>query len=180
MRLGRALAADGSLQDNSLLVSVINRGGNKLDDFLPVSSDISFHPAGKNTEVTLRMTLANQVPPGQPFYVVGPDIHSGVAAGVYLGILSVTMPVSATDGHFDGVDHLAVAGADGPSQVMGFQLEVDPGQRQTVVAHFLIPGHGGTLRVEPSARVPATRWTNGPDLWHDLVEHTVTWNVSGR
>ncbi len=132
----RALAADGSLQDNSLLVSVINRGGNKLDDFLPVSSDISFHPAGKNTEVTLRMTLANQVPPGQPFYVVGPDIHSGVAAGVYLGILSVTMPVSATDGHFDGVDHLAGRGSRWPEPGHG----IPAGGRS-----WPAPDRGGTL-----------------------------------
>ena len=176
----QALGVDGGLHDNSLLVSVLNRGGNKLDDFLHISSDMTFRPAGKDTEVTLHMTLENQVPPDQPFDVIGPDIHSGVAAGVYLGIVSINMPAGATDGHFDGVDHLAVAGSDGPTQVMAFQLQVDPGQRRTLVAHFTVPGRQGNLRVEPSARFPATKWTYGQDLWHDVAGRSVRWDLAGR
>ena len=175
----QALGVDGGLHDNSLLVSVLNRGGNKLDYFLKVSSDISFRPVAKGTQVTLRLTLDNQVTGDQPFYVVGPDIHAGVAAGVYVGIVSINMPADATGGQFDGVDHLAVAGADGPTQSMAFQLTVDPGQSRVVVAHFLVPDRAGTIRIEPSARFPATKWTEGKDLWHDLSVHSVHWSFSG-
>jgi hypothetical protein len=176
----QALGVDGGLHDNSLLLSVLNRGGNKLDYFLPVSADISFRPSGKNfTEVTIRIVLENKTPPGQPFDVIGPDIHTGVGAAVYVGIVAIDMPAGATGGRFDGVSHLAVAGSDGPTQVMAFQLNVDPGQRQMVVAHFLLTGRRGSIRVEPSARFPATKWTDGPTLWHDIIEHTVHWSLSG-
>ncbi|MGH9125966.1 MAG: DUF4012 domain-containing protein [Acidimicrobiales bacterium] len=173
----KALGIDGVLHPNSLLLSVLNRGGNKLDDFLKVSSAVSFQRSGRDTEVTLRLTLDNQVPPGQPFDVIGPDIHSGVGAGVYLGIVTVNMPAAATDGHFDGVDHLAVAGHDGATEVMGFQLQVAPGMNEVVVAHFLLPGAQGTLDVEPSARVPATKWTDGTTVWHDVAARAITYRV---
>jgi hypothetical protein len=175
----RALGIDGTLSDNSLMLSVLNRGGNKLDYFLRVSSNVTFRTQGQNTEVTMQITLHNEVPSGEPFDVIGPDIHSGVAAGVYVGILSINMPADATDGHFDGVDHLAVAGTDGPSEVMAFQLQVNPGQTLTVVAHFLVPTLQGSLRVEPSARVPGTLWTSGSYQWHDVIEHTLKWSFPG-
>lgn len=175
----RALGIDGTLSDHSLMLSVLNRGGNKLDYFLRVASTITFRPQGRGTEVTMQITLHNEVPSGEPFDVVGPDIHSGVAAGVYVGILAINMPADATDGHFDGVPHLAVAGSDGPSQVMAFQLNVNPGETRTVVAHFLLPATQGTLRVEPSARVPGTLWTSGTYQWHDVIGHTLRWSVPG-
>jgi hypothetical protein len=110
--------------------------------------------------------------------VAGPDSHTGAAAGVYVGILSLTMPGGATDGHFDGVDSLAVAGHDGPTEVMGFPFEVDPGQQRTIVAHFVVPGSSGSLHVEPSARVLGIAWTAGNGLrWSDGTAQTVTWSL---
>jgi hypothetical protein len=171
-----AAGVDGSLAANSLLVSVLNRGGNKLDYFLHVGSSVSFRPVPQGTEVTVELRLANQVPAGEPQDVEGPDYGSGVGAGVYLGIVSINMPAAANGGYFEGVQHLAVAGQDGPTQVMGFQLSLSRGERRTVTAHFFLPTRGGALRVEPSARVPGIDWSRGSSSWTDGSSHTVEWS----
>ncbi len=74
------------------MVSMLNRGGNKLDQFLQVGADLTFQPAGPDAEVTLRIALANLTPEGEPTYVAGPEPSSGVGEGVHLGILAVTLP----------------------------------------------------------------------------------------
>jgi hypothetical protein len=173
-----ALAIDGSLSPNSLMVSVLNRGGNKLDYFLYAASDVTFAAHGRDTEVTVKISLDNRVPAAEPVEVAGPDSRTGAAAGVYVGLLSLTMPGGATDGHFDGVNELAVAGHDGPTEVMAFPFQVDAGQQRTIVAHFLVPGRSGSLHVEPSARVLGIAWTAGNGLrWSDGTAQTVTWSL---
>ncbi len=171
------LGVDGSLQPDSLLVSVLNRGGNKLDPFLQVKADIAVAPVQDETEVTLTLSFRNTVPTGEPLYVAGPHPQSGVGEGVYQGILTLSLPGTAHDGSFDGVDHLAVEGDDGPSRVIGFQFELSRGDSRTVVARFRLPGHKGTLRVEPSARVPATSWRSGSKTWADSTAKVLTWTV---
>jgi hypothetical protein len=173
----QTLAVDGSLHPDSLLVSVLNRGGNKLDWFLQVSSDVSVRSVGHDSEVAVSVHLANHVPDGEPTEIAGPDVNSGVGAGVYLGILTVNLPPTARDARFDGVDQLAVVGADGPSQVIGFQLEVAPGAERTVVARFRLPGRRGSLQVEPSARVPSIEWTSGSISWSEKSRKFLSWNT---
>ncbi|HEX3393691.1 MAG TPA: DUF4012 domain-containing protein [Acidimicrobiales bacterium] len=163
----QTLGVDGALHPDSLLVSVLNRGGNKLDWFLHVSSDVKVRSVGPDSEVSVTMHLDNRVPDGEPTEIAGPDVHSGVSAGVYLGIVTVDLPGAARDARFDGVTNLAVVGPDGPSQVIGFQLDVPQGTQRTVVARFRLPGRRGSLRVEPSARVPAIKWTSGSTSWSD-------------
>lgn len=172
-----ALGVDGQLQSDSLLVSVLNRGGNKLDPFLQMKADIEVAAVQNETEVTITLDLSNHVPVGEPLYVAGPHPQSGVGEGVYQGILTVTVPAAAHDGRFDGVEHLAVDGDDGPSRVLGFQFELSRGSERTVVARFRLPGRAGTLRVEPSARVPATSWRSGSKNWLDSSTRTLTWTV---
>ena len=163
----QALAVDGSLRPDSVLLSVISRTGNKLDQFLRVAADVVVRQAGDDSEVTLTVRLENRVPEGEPPYVVGAEPRSGVAERVYLGILAVNLPAGARDARFEGVESLAVAGGDGPSQVMGFQLTLEPGASQVAVARFRLPGHTGSFRIEPSARVPAIAWTMGDVSWSD-------------
>jgi hypothetical protein len=188
----QALGVDGSVGPDSLSVAVLNRAGNKLDPFLGVSADLDFATAGPDTagpdtevpdtevpdtEVTLRIELHNDVPEGEPSYVAGPVPGSGAGEGVYLGILSVTLPGGARDARFDGVDQLAVAGADGPTRVVGFQLHLARGERRTVVARFRLPGSSGVVRVEPSARVPAIRWSSAGMTWSDFSTRVLTWQA---
>ena len=171
----KALGVDGSLQGNSLSVAVLNRGGNKLDRFLQVSANLSFTAIGPDTQVTVQLELRNSTPTGQPRYVAGPAAGAGVGEGVYLGIVALSLPGAARDAHFDGVEQLAVAGGDGPTRVIGFQLQVARDEVRTVVARFLLPGHAGTLRVEPSARVPPIAWSNGSARWRDVSAKIFRW-----
>ena len=171
----QALGVDGALQPDSLLLSMLNRGGNKLDPFLRVRAEMAVASVEEETEVTLTIHLENRVPPGEPRYVAGPHPQSGVGEGVYVGILTLNLPEAAHDGRFEGVENLAVAGDDGPSRVLGFQLELPRGGQRTVVAKFRLPHQSGTVRVEPSARVPATAWRSGSTTWRDTSMKIVTW-----
>jgi hypothetical protein len=163
-----ALGVDGSLRSDSLLVSILNRGGNKLDQFLQVAADLSFAPKETDTEVTLKITLTNATPlKGEPAYVAGEDPNSGVPQNVYLGILSVNVPGQAYGLRIDDSDTYAVAGADGPTGVVGLQLRVDHQTSRTAIVRFTLPGDHGRVRVEPSARVPAITWTGPGGTWPD-------------
>ena len=173
----QALGVDGTVTSDSLMVSVLNRGGNKLDQFVDTQAEIGLVPVDDETEVVLTVRLENRVPTGEPSYVAGPHLGSGVGEGVYKGILAITVPVAAHDGWFEGVDQLAVAGRDGPSQVMGFQFELPRGDQRTVVARFRLPTQSGTLRVEPSARVPATTWRSGSATWTDSTIKMLSWAI---
>jgi hypothetical protein len=164
----QALGVDGALRPDSLLLSVLNRGGNKLDQFLAVAGDLSFAPKGADTEVTLKVTLTNNTPlSGEPPYIAGEDPNAGVPQNVYLGILSVNVPGHAFDLRIDDASTFTVAGADGPTRVVGLQLRVDHQKSRTAVVRFTLPGDHGRLRVEPSARVPAITWTGPGGTWPD-------------
>ncbi|MDQ3641087.1 MAG: hypothetical protein M3450_06385, partial [Actinomycetota bacterium] len=58
----QALGVDGSLRPDSLLVAVQNRGGNKLDQYLQVSAEVSVASAGDGSEVTVTLNLQNKAP----------------------------------------------------------------------------------------------------------------------
>ena len=170
----QALGVDGALRPDSLLVSVLNRGGNKLDQFLQVAADLSFAPKGSDTEATLTVTLTNATPlKGEPAYVAGEDPNAGVPQNVYLGILSVNVPGQAYDLSIDDSDTYAVAGTDGPTRVVGLQLRVDHQTSRTAVVRFTLPGDRGSVRVEPSARVPAITWTGPGGTWPDGAAFTI-------
>ncbi len=173
----QALGVAGTLTPDLLMVSVLNRGGNKLDQFLRTQAEIGLVPVDDETEVVLTIHVENRVPIGEPSYVAGPHLGSGVGEGVYKGILAVTVPGAAHDGWFEGVDQLAVAGRDGPSQVMGFQFELPRGGQRTFVARFRLPNQSGSLRVEPSARVPATTWRSGSTTWTDGSMKVLSWAI---
>jgi hypothetical protein len=152
-----AAGVAGRIGPESLLVAVMNRGGNKLDPYLAVSAELSFRPAGSATDAILAVTVANRVGPGEPATIAGPTPENPAGYGVYTGILAVTLPGTARQGRIEGVGSLAVAGPDGPTRVVGTQIVVRPGERRTWVVRFRLPRHG-TLRAEPSARVPTLSW----------------------
>jgi hypothetical protein len=170
-----AAGVDGGLDSDSLLLSVLNRSGTKLDHFLHVSADLRLDVQEAGTDCTLRVVLENRVPPGQPPYVSGPYRDSGVGEGVYLGILVATLPGAARNGRIDGVDQLGVAGPDGPSRVVGYQLTVGRGESRTMTVRFFLPTRRGALTVEPSARVPGVAWTSGGQHWSDDGSHRLNW-----
>ena len=165
----------GELGPTSLLVSVLNRGGNKLDRFLEVASelDVRAEPGGRRVEVRVR--LRNTTPPGEPPYVAGPHPQSGVGAGVYLGIVAVNVPGLAVDVGLDGSPPLVTAGADGPSSVVATPVTLAPGESRSYVVRFRLPGPRAVLRVEPSARIPAMEWRFRTARWRDREARVLSW-----
>jgi hypothetical protein len=168
----RASGADGTLQPDSMLVSVLNRGGNKLDWFLRVSAGLTLHRRAGGTDGVLTLRLRNTVPGGEPREVAGPYPGSGLPANAYVGIVAVNLPGNATSARVDGVSDLAVAGADGPTRVIGVTVQVAQGEERTLVVRFRLNG-GPALEVEPSARVAPVSWTYNHTAWRDGSRHGI-------
>jgi hypothetical protein len=69
-----------------------------------------------------------------------------------------------------------VAGRDGPTSVVAFQLELAPGERRSHVLRFTLPKSAKTsLRVVSSARQPEIAWSYVAEGWEDSEARTVNW-----
>lgn len=174
-RAWEAAGVDGDLDGASLLLSVLNLGGNKLDQFLEVDARLALQPGADGTAAELRVTLRNRTPEGQVHYVAGPHPRSPVGAGEYLGALSVNLPGEAEDVAVEGSPELLAAGPDGPTKVVAFTVRVDRGGEVAHVVRFRLPAPRGALRVEPSARVPPVRWTAPGSSWRSGEARVVRW-----
>ena len=175
-RAWEAAGMSGVLSEDSLLVSVINRGGNKLDWYLEVEAEITVESAGDGWDVAVELTLENTAPGDEPRYLQGPLPGSeGLEPAEYRGVLAVNVPGAARGSAFDDVDALAVVGADGPTRLVGFQLDLARGTSRQVVLRFHLPERVRSLRVEPSARVPAITWHYESEDWEDSASRTANW-----
>lgn len=165
---------DGQIGEQSLLLSLVNRSGTKLDWFIEMSAQLDAEPVSDGYDVVLDVTIANHAPPdGEPAYVVGPYPASDLARGEHLGLVTLNLPAAATQNRFDGVGSLAVAGADGPNRVIAMWVSVQPGTTTHVTARFHLPASTTSLVVEPSARAHPTRWTYGAEVWDDARRSTL-------
>ena len=54
-------------------------------------------------------------------------------------------------------------------------VTIPDGARSTVVVHFEMPGHHGSMTVVPSARIPAEEWTANGRTFDDSVPATISW-----
>lgn len=158
-----AVGGDGVLRPEDLAVGVINRGGDKLDQFLDASVTMSTTPAagaGGGTRVELTLSLTNTAPDGLPAYVAGPHPASTQPAGTYQGFASFSVPGAATDVATD--DPLVAFGPDGPSRLVATEVLVPRGATVDTTVSFTLagaPGEGdAVVRVVPSARSTPVRW----------------------
>jgi hypothetical protein len=156
-------------------VSVLNRGGNKLDYFLSTDARLATQVVGTDVEVTATLDLRNATPTGQPQYVAGPPVGQHWEPGRYVGVIAVDVPAAATRIRIDGVAHPVTLGPDGAAQVVATELQIPAGASQRVVVRFRMPGRHGRLRVEPSARFPGISWHYGARGWEDTAAHTANW-----
>ncbi|MDQ3569415.1 MAG: DUF4012 domain-containing protein [Actinomycetota bacterium] len=170
-----AAKVDGALGPSSLAVSVINRGGNKLDRFLQVESKLRFEPNGSSVSATLDVALRNTTPDGEAPYVAGPYPGLGVEYGDYTGLVSVNLPAEADGVAVEGRETFAAAGPDGPTKVVAVPVTVRKGATESLTFRFRLPADHAALRVEPSARVPPARWTAPNGSWEGGGAHAVTW-----
>jgi predicted transcriptional regulator len=165
----------GTLGPSSLAVSVMNRGGNKLDRFLGVQSKLRFERQGGSMSATLDVLLQNTTPDGEAPYVAGPHPGLGVGYGDYVGLVSVNLPAKAEGVTVEGRETFAAAGPDGPTKVVAVPVTVKKGAAQSLTFRFRLPGEHPALRVEPSARVPPVRWTAADGSWESGEARIVSW-----
>lgn len=167
-----ALGASGVPDGSSMLLSLLNRGGNKLDQFMGVSASISSTQDRELRHVAVRIDLTNGTPPGLPRYVVGPYPGIDTVAGEYKGVLALTVPHSAGNPSTEGAE-LLLAGNDGPTRLLATRVDLRAGAATRITFHFDLPLEQRRIEVLPSARVPPVAWTAGGDQWTDDGPRTV-------
>jgi len=168
-----AVGADGGMTPESLAVSVINRGANKLDTFLEIDAEVEFEPSDDGHQVALTLTLDNRASTGFPPYVLGPATSLGYEPGTYSGLLAVNLPGAASNPAFQDSGSAATSGPDGPGRVISAFIEIPAGQQLVHQISFGLPSTVGGLRIEPSARVPGIRWTSSGISWIDTANTIV-------
>jgi hypothetical protein len=177
----------GTVERDSLLLGVHNRGGNKLDQFLNVTAALATKPDSLGTAVTVGVRMQNSAPEGLPQYVSGPYPNAiGSREGLYQGLLVAELPALARDMYITGPDGkrlpLVAVGRDGDAWVVSAYVEAARGAVARATVHFRLPPGARTIQVEPSARVPAIEWGYGAggaekavDQWRDEAAHDVAW-----
>jgi hypothetical protein len=165
----------GALEPESVLISLMNTGGNKLDQYMLVDARLRSDERGAQRDVRIRVRVRNNTPEGPPPYVVGPFPGLGLDAGDYLGILTVNVPGSARGSSIEGVESLVAAGADGPTRVVAATVRVNRGETVETTVKFTMPARVAEVRIEPSAREPGILWRFGDKEWQDRASRHIQW-----
>lgn len=166
------LGLSGVLPEDALMLSLLNRGGTKLDPFMELRADLDATDEGDHWRVEVVVELTNGAPDALPRYVEGPVDGSGGVAGEYIGILALSVPASATE-PTTSAPGFAVVGDDGPTRVIGANVAVPRGESRQVSIGFDLPKEWDVVQVTSGARVPATRWTAGDKDWTQRRPRTV-------
>jgi hypothetical protein len=178
-----AAEAGGALAPTSFGISIENRGQNKLDYALSSQVALTVQPQGTSTLCTAVLRIHNGSTSTDPIEVNGPSPRADrsllpgqrpLAAGDYLGIVAVSLPGTAANVRLDG-QAPRINGPDGPTRVVGDQYEILHGQDLSLTLTFTLPGRHGTLRLEPSARVPGTTWVIADKSYDSSEARTVSW-----
>ena len=163
----------GELTSDSLAISLLNRGGDKLDYFMEIGAEIVSVENNGGHEVTVIVTFNNTTPEDVSSYVAGGTVPESPPRHYY-GILTANLPGAATNGRIDGVDDLTVVGADGVTRVVGAFVAVEPGETVRRQIRFSLPDTQLEMRLEPGARVPPIRWSVENRRFSDGEAHTIT------
>ncbi len=175
-----ASGIDGELDPQSTLVSLVNRGCNKLDWFVDVSADLQFTPTPAGREGTLRITVDNHTPVGESSYIGGPQPNCGVSAGGdWLGFVTVHLPGRVGAAEFED-GQVVVDGRDGPSRIVAANFLVGAGQRGEAVVRFEVPSDVVAVELEPSGRPRRVTWQVGNRRFGDDRHHTVELSTDRR
>jgi hypothetical protein len=165
----------GTLTPRSLAVTVINHGGNKLDQYLQVSVQVATRPVGADTAVTITTTLDNRTPDGQSQFVAGPYPGLPLVYGDYDGLVADNLPATATGITMTGTGALSAKGGEGPTWLVAAPILVHQGAASTVVVRFRLPGTHGSMTLVPSARIPAEQWSYAGSHFTDDRPVTLSW-----
>ncbi|MDP9441789.1 MAG: DUF4012 domain-containing protein, partial [Actinomycetota bacterium] len=163
-----AAGVSGQLASSSVLPAVLNRAGNKLDQYLEMEADLQATRGRDGShDVTVTLRLTNKAPDRLPPYVGGPHPDTDVAPGTYLGLVALSVPGEARDLTFGPGVATNVIGPDGPTRVVATEVQLARGEQRSLVAGFHLPATETELLIEPSARVPPVRWRTGAKTWID-------------
>lgn len=165
----------GTLEKRSLMVSVLNYSGNKLDQFLDVQTEMSLTADTAGTQVKLDISISNKTPSGEPRYILGPYREGTIEPGTYGGVLTINVPGDATDVQIARPDSLAVDGPDGPTKVVGESFNLAVGATRKTTVSFHLPKGANVLRIEPAARVPAMSWKVGKKVFDSEATRWLNW-----
>ena len=169
----------GQLQPSSLMADIINRGGNKLDQYLSENVSLHLTPRGNQTDGSLTMTFSNHTPPGQSPFIAGPYPGLGTTYGEYVGIATVNLPGYAGDISSPSASSVVASGAEGPTILEGATIDILEGATQHITFNFVLPEAHGSMAVVPSARIPAATWqvvdATGSTTFDDAAPHTISW-----
>ena len=165
----------GVLTKDSLLVASQNFSGNKLDQFIGISGNVSVTKSAGGSDVTVRVHLKNNAPDNQPLYIAGPYPGTDNEAGEYRAQLTFAMPGDARQIVLEGAAPVDVAGPDGPTQVQAGPIDLKRGEEHDVSVRFHLPPGAASLEVESSARVPAIHWDFRGQQWFDQTARGITW-----
>jgi hypothetical protein len=171
----RSTGVSGQLTPTSMVSDVINRGGNKLDQYLTVNNALTLVSGSDQTSVTMTVTVANHTPPGQSAYIAGPFPGLGTSYGEYVGIASVNLPDDTRDLSVGPGETVVVNGQEGPTLLAGVSFDLLPGASRQITFHFVFPVAHGFFTVVPSARIPPETWTVNGSTFIDSSPHTVSW-----
>jgi hypothetical protein len=171
----RDVGISGQLTTSSLMATIINRGGNKLDQYLAVSSSLRLTSRGDVTDGRLTLTMSNRTPPGQSSFIAGPYPGLGTHYGEYVGIAAVNLPGYVRHVASPSARSVVTSGPEGPTLLIGTAIDIADGATQTITLTFVLPEAHGTLTVLPSARIDPVTWHVGNSVFDDSSPHTVSW-----
>ena len=167
------VGVSGALDPNSVLVSILNQGSNKLDSFLEVDGDLALQPVEGGVEATITLDLRNVARADEVPYIAQPSASLGLPHGTYPGIVSVNLPGAATDVDITGGTPVMPAAADGVSQIVGAWFRLDRDDSRQMVVRFFLPDGIDEIIIEPSGRVPEIEWDHEDESWSDFESRTI-------
>jgi hypothetical protein len=165
----------GPLSSSSLMATVINRGGNKLDQYLTVTSSLELTTNGNMTKGRLTMTMANDTPPGQSQFIAGPYPGLNTSYGEYVGIATVNLPGYVRHVSTPSAHSVVTSGPEGSTLLVATSIDIPAGTKKKVTYTFVLPEPHGTLTVLPSARIPPVVWHANGASFDDSKSNTVSW-----
>ena len=168
---------DGSLDADSLSVSILNVGANKLDQYLKVDGRIEVAEVDDGGhDVTITLDVRNEAPTGLPSYIAGPHPDTDLAEGEYRGVVAVSSPGFGSVPTIEGLPNLLASGLDGPTKVAAAgDLRVGRGAAGAVTVRFRLPPGVTELQLEPSARVPPITWHFDGRTFEDYAPEHLEW-----
>ncbi|HXY26761.1 MAG TPA: DUF4012 domain-containing protein, partial [Acidimicrobiales bacterium] len=164
----------GTITANTTMAAIVNRGGNKLDQYLSVDVTLKLVPRDGGTDAMMTFDLANRTPLGQSQYIAGPYPGIGTVYGEYRGLLALNLPADASIPTLASGRQPVAVGAEGPAWLISTEVDVLAGQNEQLVVHFRLPRHG-SMTVAPSARLVPEVWDAAGVRFTDAAPATIRW-----